>query len=88
MSQALTGHTHDLLLLSGVTATEAVACDGAALNFGKNAATNRTIAGANSATKGGVVAYAGTAAAGLCEFTDATVLGGTSLVIYWDAIGV
>ena len=62
----LAAHTHDILLLAGVTATEPVACDGASLNFGKNAATNRTIAGANSATKGGVVAVtAGTPAGSL-----------------------
>jgi len=52
-------HTHDLRLIGGITAAEAVACDGAALNFGKNAATNRVIAGANEATKGGVVPKTG-----------------------------
>jgi hypothetical protein len=56
---AVDDHTHDLKLLAGITATEPVACDGAALNFGKNAATDRVIAGANSATKGGVVAKTG-----------------------------
>lgn len=47
-------HTHDMLYIGGITATEAVAIQGGD-TLGKNAATNRTIAGATSATKGGVV---------------------------------
>lgn len=52
---ALATHTHDLLFIGGITATEAVAIQGGD-TLGKNAATNRTIAGSASATKGGVVA--------------------------------
>jgi hypothetical protein len=50
-------HTHNLLYIGGITATEPVAIAGGD-TLGKNAATNRTIAGADSATKGGVVALA------------------------------
>lgn len=59
---ALATHTHDELYIGGITATEAVAIQGGD-TLGKNAATNRTIVGANSATKGGIVAVtAGTPA--------------------------
>lgn len=60
---ALATHTHDLVYIGGITATEAVAIDGGD-TLGKNAATNRTIAGADSATKGGVVAITGGTPAG------------------------
>jgi hypothetical protein len=50
-------HTHDMKYIGGITATEAVAIQGGD-TLGKNAATDRTVAGANSATKGGVVAVA------------------------------
>lgn len=60
---ALAAHTHDVKLIGGITATEPVAVqDGDTL--GKNAATDRTIAGATSATKGGVVAASGGTPAG------------------------
>ena len=52
---ALAAHTHDLTFIGGITATEPVAIAGGD-TLGKNAATNRTIAGANVASKGGVVA--------------------------------
>lgn len=58
-------HTHDMIYIGGITATEAVAIDGGD-TLGKNAATNRTIAGADSATKGGAVS-ATLAAAALAE---------------------
>jgi len=51
------GHTHDLKYIGGITATEPVAIAGGD-TLGKNAATDRTIAGADSTTKGGVVALA------------------------------
>lgn len=44
----------DLLFIGGITATEPVAIDGGD-TLGKNAATNRTVAGSAYATKGGVV---------------------------------
>lgn len=50
-----TSHTHNLLYKGGITATEPVAIDGGD-TLGKNAATDRTIAGSTSAAKGGVVA--------------------------------
>lgn len=52
---ALAAHTHDIKLIGGITATEPVAVAGGD-TLGKNAATDRTIAGADVATKGGVVA--------------------------------
>lgn len=65
-------HTHDVKLIGGITATEAVAVQGGD-TLGKNAATDRTIAGANSATKGGVVALAAVAAAALVELGNVAV---------------
>lgn len=47
-------HTHDTKYIGGITATEAVAIDSGDI-LGKNAATDRTIVGADSATKGGIV---------------------------------
>lgn len=71
----LVDHTHDILLIGGITATEPVAAFGGD-TLGKNAATNRTIAGAASATKGGVVTSgAGSAGAGV-EVTNAVDLSG------------
>jgi hypothetical protein len=56
-SVVIPNHTHDVKLIGGITATEPVAVQGGD-TLGKNAATDRTIAGADSATKGGVVAAA------------------------------
>lgn len=55
---AVDDHTHDIKLMGGITATEPVAVEGGD-TLGKNAATDRTIAGADSATKGGVVEITG-----------------------------
>lgn len=76
-------HTHDLLYIGGITATEAVAIDGGD-TLGKNAATNRTIAGADSATKGGVVASTASIAAA-SEVAAATNL--SSLTVRFRAAG-
>lgn len=46
-------HTHDITVIGGLTSSEALFLD-ASQKFGKNAATNRTIVGATSATTGGV----------------------------------
>lgn len=48
-------HVHDILALGGLTSSEPLLLD-ASVKYGKNAATNRTIAGANSATNGGIQA--------------------------------
>lgn len=58
-------HTHDIKALGGLTSSEPLLLD-ASQNFGKNAATNRTIVGSTSATTGGVVS-ATLAAAALTE---------------------
>lgn len=88
---ALATHTHDMKYIGGITATEPVAIQGGD-TLGKNAATDRTIAGANSATKGGVVAVsAGT--------PDGTITGGSTsevstntnlstLVVPFHAVGI
>lgn len=78
---ALGSHVHDTLFIGGITATEAVAIQGGD-TLGKNAATNRTIAGASSATKGGNVAVsagtpAGTVAAS--NFTGTAVAAGNMI---------
>lgn len=65
-------HTHDLLFIGGITATEPVAIDGGD-TLGKNAATNRTIAGADVATKGGVQPSTASVA-GASEVTSTTDL--------------
>jgi hypothetical protein len=49
-------HNHDMLILGGVAPVEAVGVSGAGSDqLSKDAATNRTIAGADAATKGGVL---------------------------------
>lgn len=57
-------HTHDIFALGGLTSSEPLLLD-AAVSFGKNAATNRTIVGSTSATTGGVVSATLAAAAGV-----------------------
>ena len=53
---ALAAHTHDILVKGGITADEALGVLSSGPTLGKSAATDRTIAGATVATKGGVVA--------------------------------
>ena len=53
-------HTHDIKAIGGLTSSEALFLD-SSQSFGKNAATDRTIAGSTSATTGGVVASAASA---------------------------
>lgn len=54
-------HTHDIKIIASITEDAAVGLNGA--TFGKNTATNATIAGANSTTSGGVVSTTLAAAA-------------------------
>ena len=54
-------HTHDIKLLGGLTLDAAVGMN--STTFGKNTATNATLAGANSTTLGGVVSTTLAAAA-------------------------
>lgn len=72
-------HSHDALFIGGITATEPVAIDGGD-TLGKNAATNRTIAGATSATKGGIVA-ASAAQASLVEVSNAINLSTVTVMV-------
>jgi len=75
-SAAQEAHTHDLKYIGGITATEPVAIDGGD-TLGKNAATDRTIAGADSATKGGVVSGDAIAQAALAEVSNSVDLSTT-----------
>lgn len=60
---ALGTHVHDMKVIGGITEDEPVGLLSSGPTLGKLAATDRTIAGADSATKGGVVAItAGTPA--------------------------
>jgi hypothetical protein len=62
----LAAHTHDLRVIGGITADEALGVLASGPTLGKLAATNRVIAGADQATKGGVVGVsAGTPAGSL-----------------------
>lgn len=71
-SAAVAGHVHDVKLIGGITATEPVAVQGGD-TLGKNAAADRTIAGADSATKGGIVS-GGTITQALMEENTTTNL--------------
>lgn len=74
-------HTHDVKLIGGITAAEPVAVYGGD-TLGKNAATDRTIAGADSASKGGIVASAVGATAQVTASTDlSTIVGVAYLAI-------
>ncbi len=75
-------HTHNSVYIGGITATEPVAIDSGDI-LGKNAATNRTIVGADSATKGGTVS-ATLAAAALAE---ATALAIAAQVLECEVVG-
>jgi hypothetical protein len=86
-SGALAAHTHDLKIIGGQAAASTAATAYYATDiFGKEAVTNKTIAGADSATKGGVVAVsAGSAAIGT-EVTSTTALAGVTF--NWRAVGI
>ena len=77
-SGALTAHTHDLLIIGGQAAagTDTVQAAVGDVIFGKEEAVNATIVGADSATKGGVVAASAgsVAAAALAEVTNGSDL--------------
>lgn len=82
---ATAAHTHDLLIIGGrIASTTNDIAHYATDILGKEAATNATIAGADSATKGGVVAAAASGTAGT-EVTNATSLSG--ITFNWRAIG-
>ena len=68
-------HTHDLLIIGGQAATTTNEVAHYATDIlGKEAATNATIAGADSATKGGVVASGSIGGGALAEVAAATNL--------------
>ncbi len=86
-SGALAAHTHDMKLIGGQAAatTERTAYYATDI-FGKEAATSRTIAGADSATKGGVVAVSAGSAAASTEVTSSTALSGVTF--NFRAVGI
>ena len=75
VSGAVAAHTHDLKIIGGQAAAGTAATAYYATDiFGKEAATNATIVGADSATKGGVVSGAAVSAGALAEVADTTNL--------------
>ena len=74
-------HTHDLTYIGGITITEPVAIEGGD-KLGKNAATNRTIVGADFATKGGVNTAAAVSATAALEVTNDVDVGVVEFVAY------
>lgn len=75
-------HTHDIKALGGLTSSEALLLD-ASQNFGKNAATNRTIVGSTSANTGGVVSATLAAAA----LTEPNTVALAAQTVYVEVIG-
>lgn len=86
-SGALASHTHDLKIIGAQLAstTNDVAYYATDI-LGKEQATSKTIAGADSATKGGVVAVSAGTAAASTEVTNSTNLAG--ITFNFRAIGV
>ena len=83
---ATAAHTHDLLIKGGqAAATTARTAHYATDIFGKEAATDATIAGADSATKGGVIEATASGTAGT-EVTTGTNLSG--ITFNWRAVGI
>ncbi len=84
-SAGVGAHAHDLVIIGGqASATTAITSYYAGDTFGKEAATDKTIAGADSATKGGLSASTvPTSGAIGAEVTDTTDL--TSVVFNWRA---
>ena len=78
---AAVAHTHDLKYIGGITITEPVAIEGGD-KLGKNAAVDRTIAGADVATKGGVVAAAAVSATAALEVANDVDVGVVEFVAY------
>ena len=80
-------HTHDLIIIGGqAAATTNVAAHYATDILGKEAATDATIAGADSATKGGVVEASSASGAAGDEVTASTDL--ASITFNFRAIGI
>jgi len=75
VGDALATHVHDLRVIGGVTADEALGVLASGPTLGKLAATNRVIAGADQATKGGVVPVSAGTPAGTITGTVTIVAG-------------
>ncbi len=86
-SGALASHTHDLKIIGGQAAASTAATAYYATDiFGKEAATSKTIAGADSATKGGIVAVSAGTADASTEVSNSTALSGVTF--NFRAIGI
>jgi hypothetical protein len=84
-SAALATHTHDLKVIGGAAGgiDEALGVEGGD-TLAKDAATDRTIAGAAAATKGGVMAGGSAAAAALAAYTGAIAATVLTAIVYGD----
>lgn len=82
---AVSGHTHDMKYIGGIAATEPVVI-ATGDTLGKNAATDRTIAGSAVATKGGVMTDGAIAAGPLTEVSNGIDISAVTFR-FW-AIGV
>ena len=86
-SGALSAHTHDLLIKGGQAAASTAATAYYATDiFGKEAATDKTIAGSASATKGGIMEVAAGTAAASTQVSNAVSLSGVTF--NFRAIGI
>lgn len=78
-------HAHDVLIIGGQAAASTAAVAYYATDIlGKEAATNKTILGADSATKGGVTS---TAAAAADELTGGSTAVTSATTLYVDVVG-
>lgn len=86
-SGALAAHTHDIFIPGSQAAASTAGVAWYATDiFGKEAATDKTILGSASATKGGVVAVSAGSAAASTEVSDTTALAGVTF--NFRAIGI
>jgi len=77
-------HSHDLIIIGGqIAATTNITARYATEIFGKEAATDATIAGSASATKGGIGSASSTSGVEVDTSTDLT-----TIVFNWRAVGV
>lgn len=76
-------HTHDIKVIGGAAPTEAIGVSGASNDtLSKEAATDRTIAGSASATKGGVVASSSAVGAEVANGTSLSALTAVRFIAY------
>lgn len=84
MAAAVAAHTHDLKIIGGTAAAATDTLNVKASVLGKEEAANATVAGADSATKGGVLSSGAIAAAGLAELGHVAV---ALTTLYLELVG-